>query len=216
MARLLSERPRRKGAKLPSPKQQVARAQRRALARLRWYGNSVRDLQLLSGCAGWYRGHGCGRAGLVPLRWVFVHDPLGGRDDYFYSTDPNLRPGQIVECFAARWSIEVTFQEIRAHLGFESTRQWCGNSVRRAGALLLGLFSVVSLIYGELARQQKVKVHTTACYHKSSPTFADALAAVRTLLWEQIILPHAPGSHLVAKIPPALRELLLEHLTAAA
>ena len=48
-----------------------------------------------------------------------------GREDYFYSTDPSLRPEQIVELFAGRWAIEVTFEEVRAHLGFETTRHWC-------------------------------------------------------------------------------------------
>ncbi|MDB5174076.1 MAG: hypothetical protein JWN51_2849, partial [Phycisphaerales bacterium] len=81
---------------------------------------------------------------------------------------------------------------------------------------LLGLFSIVSLIYGELARRKKVKVHATPCYPKTDPTFADALASVRRLLWEEVILRHAPFGLHVAKLPPPIREVLLEHLTAAA
>jgi hypothetical protein len=81
---------------------------------------------------------------------------------------------------------------------------------------LLGLFTVVSLIYAELARQGKVKIHCTPCYRKTDPTFADALAAVRRLLWEQVILPHVPGGGIVSKLPSTIREILLEHLTAAA
>jgi hypothetical protein len=143
-------------------------------------------------------------------------DPAGGREDYFYTTDPAFRPERIIETFAGRWPIEVTFEEVRAHLGFETTRHWCENSVRRVAPCLLGLFSVVSLIYAELARQRKVIVHTTPCYHKTDPTFADALAAVRRLLWEQVILQHAPFGPHIANLPPPIRELLLEHLTAAA
>jgi hypothetical protein len=206
----------RKGKKLPLPRQSVARATLRGHATVRWYGNSVRSLELISGCGGWYRGRGHGRAALVPIRWVFVHDPQSGRDDYFYSTDTTLSPRQIVELFAGRWNVEVTFQEVRAHLGFETPRQRCQASVKRTGVLLMGLFSVVALIYAELAEQNRVKVHATPCYAKTEPTFSDALAAVRVLLWEQVILPHVPCGYLVTKLPSRLRELLLDRITAAA
>jgi hypothetical protein len=206
----------RKGRKLQTPEQAVAAATVRRTARIRWYGNSQREVQLLSGCGGWYRGRGGGRAGLVPVRWVYVHDPQSGRDDYFYSTDPTLSPQRIVELFAARWAVEVTFEEAKGHLGLETTRQWCKNSVLRSGPCLFGLFTVVSLLYAELAKNQKVKIHGTPCYHKTAPTFSDALAAVRRLAWEQIILPHTRGGSLVTQLPKPLRELLLDQLTAAA
>ena len=208
----------RKGRKLPGPRQAVSRANRWMPVPVRWYGNRTRRLQMLSACAGWYRGRGNGRAGLVPIRWVFTHDPCQRRDDYFYSTDPSLSPAQILESFAGRWNLEVTFEEVRAHLGFETTRMRCENSVKRAGAMLLGLFSVVSLIYRQIANNPKGKVtiHGTPCYHKTDPTFADALAAVRTMLWQEVILQHAPGGWLVTKLPISTRRLLLDHLAAAA
>jgi hypothetical protein len=205
----------RKGKKLPGPAQAVAQAKNRARVTLRWYGNSKRRVEMLGGCAGWYRGRGKGRAALIPIRWVFVHDTLEGRDDYFYSTDPAMTPQQIVQSFASRWNIEVTFEEVRAHLGFESTRMRCQNSVKRAGAMLLGLFSVVSLIYARIAGEQKVTVYGTPCYHKTNPTFADALAAVRKLLWTQTILQHVPGGVYVAKLPLPAWKMLLDHLAAA-
>ena len=208
--------PPRKGRKLPNPAQTVAAATSRRHARLHWYGNSVRDLELLGGCGGWYRHRGSGRAALIPVRWVYVQDPTSGREDFFYTTDPSLRPQQIVELFAGRWAIEVTFEEARAHLGLETTRHWCRSSVLRVAPCLLGLFTVVSLIYAQLAREGKIKVHATPCYRKTAPTFADALAAVRRLLWEQVILQHTPGGGCLAKLPPPLRETLLEHVTAAA
>ena len=194
----------------------LAAAANRQHQRLRWYGNSQRDVELLSGCGGWYRGRGDGKAGLVPVRWTFVHDPQGERDDYFYSTDPTLTSRQIVELFAARWAVEVTFEEAKGLLGFETTRQRCEKSVLRSGPCLLGLFSVVSLIYAELAKAGKVKGYGTPCYAKCNPTFADALASVRRLFWERIILLQAPHGRLATKLPATLKELLLEHLAAAA
>jgi hypothetical protein len=212
-------RGRRKGGRLPAPGDSVksARGCRRRLARVRWYGGRERELELLGGCGGWYRGRGNGRAALVPIRWACTRDPRAPeREDYFYATDPALTGEQIVERFAARWAVEVTFEEARAHLGFESTRQRCANSVRRAGPCLMGLFTVVGLVYAELAKAGRVRVHGTPCYHKAAPTFADALAAVRRLLWEQVILSHAPGGSLVTQLPDATRDWLLEHLAAAA
>jgi DDE superfamily endonuclease len=209
-------RKKRKGRKLPGPRQAVAQAQCRARASVRWYGSSVRELEMLSGCGGWYRGRGGGRAALIPIRWVFTHDPQEDHDDYFYSTDPTQSPVQIIESFAGRWNMEVSFEEIRAHLSFESTRMRCENSVKRAGALLLGLFGIVSLIYARIAHEKKVKVYGTPCYHKTNPTFADALAAVRKMLWQKVILQHVPGGPLVAKLPLPAWQMLLDHLAAAA
>ena len=39
-------------------------------------------------------------------------------------TGPAADPAQILEWFVLRWQLEVTFQEVRAHLGVETQRQW--------------------------------------------------------------------------------------------
>lgn len=38
---------------------------------------------------------------------------------------------QILDWFVRRWQIEVTFQEVRAHLGVETQRQWADLSIAR-------------------------------------------------------------------------------------
>ena len=54
-----------------------------------WYGGKTRRVELVSGAGQWYKGG----AGLVPVRWVHVHDVQGThRDEYLYPTDPTLRP----------------------------------------------------------------------------------------------------------------------------
>ena len=35
-----------------------------------------------------------------------------------------IQLGQILEWFTRRWQIEVTFEEVRKHLGLETQRQW--------------------------------------------------------------------------------------------
>jgi hypothetical protein len=205
-----------KGLRLPAPQASVAAAKKLREATLPWYGQSRRNVQMLSACAGWYRCRGSRRGAIVPIRWVFVRETLHQTEAYLYSTDPTLTAEAIIAGFASRWSIEVTFQEVRAHLGFATPRQRCRRSVLRTGPCLLGLFSLVSLIYARLAADKSVKLRTTCCYGKNDPTFADALAAVRRVTWEQIILPRTAGMSVVTQLAPKLKELLLDHLTAAA
>jgi len=156
-------RPRQKGRKLPPPETTVARG-RRQPATVSWYGGRSRPVQLLSQTGLWYKGG----EGLVPVRWVFVREVTGThRDEYFYSTNPELKPAQIVSWYTARWALETTFQEVREHLGFETPRQYVAKSVLRTAPCLLGLFSVISLIFARYTRRHRIKVHATAWYAKS-------------------------------------------------
>ena len=106
-------RPRKKGAKLPSPGATVAQAPRTAM-NVPWYGGGRRDVEVVNGTGQWYKSG----EGLVPVCWVFVHDCTGThRDDYFFSTDPEMTPLAVIERITGRWSIETTFQEMRPYLG---------------------------------------------------------------------------------------------------
>jgi hypothetical protein len=207
----------RKGGKLPSPAATVKKA-RLCSATLHWYGNSLREVELFSACGGWYRPTWRGVGALVPMRWVFVRDTVGGREDWFYSTDPTLEPWQIVELFAGRWSIEATFEEVRAHLGLETTRSRVRESVLRTAPCLFGLFTLVSLLWADLLKVtgKHPRLQDTPCYHKTQPTFADALFAVRRWVWAKIILQHRPWEGLVTTCPPRLRQTLLDCLCAPA
>jgi hypothetical protein len=205
-------RPRKKGKKLPSPQEVVANS-RRVKATVSWYGGGNRRVELVSGAAQWYKGG----EGLVPIRWVFTHDIQGThRDDYFYATNPDLSAPQIVSWFTARWPIETTFQEMRTHLGFETTRQHVANSVVRTGPCLLGLFSVVCLIFAQHVRHHSVRPRCTPWYTKHEPTFADAIATVRRLLWSETIFETPPQHGTFQKLPRQLRRILLDRLSMAA
>ena len=203
-------RSRQTGRKLRCPQEQVAHAKRRQLL-VRWYGNTRRRVSVVSGKGIW-----CRRPLRAPIRWVYVHDPISRRSDYFYSTDPRMSPRRIIELFAARWSIEVTFQEVRAHLGWETTRQRSRSSVLRAAPCLMGCFSVVSLIFARQIRGRTARPRQTLCHHKTEVSFADALFTVRRLLWDQTILNQSLGHGVVAKCPASLKSLLIQHLAEAA
>ena len=200
-------RPRVKGRRLPSPRQAAAKRRHGKHATVTWYGGSTRRVELISDAGQWYR---IGQ-GLVPLRWVHVRDLQGThRDDWVYSTDPTLSPAQIVSFFTARWPIETTFQEVRAHLGFETTRQRREKSVLRMGPCLLGLFSVVCLIYAEHVKRAKASPRQTPWYAKAEPTFSDALTTVRRLLWEQTVFKQSHLHGGFQKLSPSLRQTLLD------
>jgi hypothetical protein len=205
-------RPRVKGAKLPAP-QDVVNKSRRTKATIRWYGGGQRRVEWVSGTGQWYK---VGK-GLVPVRWVFVHDLQGThRDEYFYTMDIALSPEQIISYFTARWAIETTFQEMRAHLGFETTRQRVAKSVLRTAPCLLGLFSVISLIFAEHTRRHRVRPAATAWYAKKELTFSDAMATVRRLFWLHTVFEKAPYHDAFEKLPRRLRDLLLDQLSRAA
>jgi hypothetical protein len=222
-----------KGKKLPSPADTVAAARSagglapggRVLptATVRWYGQSRRELEVLSGCGGWYRGRGNGTGALVPVRWLYTHDPQTGKEDWFFCTDPAYAPLAVVEDFAGRWSIEVTFEEGRAHLGWETTRQRCERSVLRCGPCLIGLFSLIALIFARLWRERAGErgrghwswTHQTPCYQKAEPTFADALYAVRRVLWDGCLLKHVLGPRRVTTLPCRVKRTLITYLAEA-
>jgi hypothetical protein len=205
-------RPRVKGAKLPSPAEVVVLSKLRE-TKVPWYGATERTVKIATGRGHWYRAG----QGLVPVQWVFVRDVTGTRDDiYLYCTSPGLlTPEQIVAIYTMRWNIEVTFEEVRAHLGIEGLRHWCKQSVLRLIPCLFGLFSLVTLIYNEHLKRHPVRLIQRPGYAKSEPTFADALATVRELFWTETVFQQPEFRRVWKKIPRKLRSLLLMHLCQA-
>ena len=204
-------RPRVKGGRRPKPSQAVAQAKRLSRRHVGWYGGGTRRVGVRSGTGHWYKaGHG-----LVPILWVFVKDQEGThRDEYFFTTDLALDAEAVIGHYAGRWDLETTFQEARAHLGFGTTRGRCRPTVLRAGPCLLGLYSVVALLYHALPegkRDGRVKWPG-----KVGATFSDALCAVRRWLWAEAVLPQAGAPGAFEKLPQPVRELLLTTLAPAA
>ena len=115
-----------------------------------------------------------------------------------------------------RWQLEVTFQEARRHLGFETQRQWTELAIRRTTPALLGLFSVVTLFaHGRMVRAAGA-FKRAAWYHKAHPTFADALALVRKELWANATFCGSPPETDTIKVPRAFMERLTQTLCYAA
>lgn len=121
---------------------------------------------------------------VVPIRWVIIRDPQNEYDPMvLLSTSLEVTAIQIVSWFVRRWQVEVTFEEVRAHLGVETQRQWSDKAIDRTTPILLGLFSWVTVVAHLLVERSQLSVRQTAWYTKKRPTFSDALSAVRQQLW---------------------------------
>jgi len=203
-------RPRVKGQKLPAPQDVVAITKCRP-TRVSWYGGQQRRVEIVSSTGFWYRaGHG-----LVEVRWVFVHDLQGThRDEYFFSTDPTMTPEQIVSAYTGRWSIEVTFQEMRAHLGLETTRGWSSKTVQRHAPSLFGLYSLVSLCYAGLSKRKRGSIRVSWA-GKKEMAFSDAISTVRRHLWQEWVFADTGHAAAFAKLPRSFQTLLLSALAPA-
>jgi hypothetical protein len=112
------------------------------------------------------------------------------------------------------WQIETTFQEARAHLGLETTRGWCRRTVVRAAPCLLGLYSVVALLFAALPEGEREGA--VPWPGKAVVTFSDALTAVRRWRWSSWVFPQAAGGTAVQQLPEPLQALLFAALAPAA
>jgi hypothetical protein len=171
-----------------------------------WYRGERKMLWVFSRTALWYT------PGLPPvaIRYVVVADPEGKlRMEAFFCTDLQATPVDILQWVVMRWSVEVTFEEARAHLGLETQRQWSDQAIARTTPVLLALFSLVTVLALRLSEGRKIPVPVTAWYHKAEPTFADCLALVRGHLWRARYLVNSAPEAEFMQFPREAFELLL-------
>lgn len=148
--------------------------------KLDWYDGIKRELEFFSGISFWYTP----RHDPVPIKWIVVRDPKGElRTEAFFATDLEATEKQILTWFIYRWNIEVTFEEMRAHLGFETQRQWSDLAINRTTPVLFGLFSLIVLMACELSKSKAIKIMECAWYQKTDVTFSDVIAFVRRHIW---------------------------------
>jgi hypothetical protein len=175
-------RPRKKGKRLPKLSDVLADKQTvwQQVTVTNWYGQGPTQVEITSDTAVWYH------SGMpaVPIRWVLVRDPKEKFETRaFLCTDQSAAPIQILEWFVRRWQVEVTFQEVRTHLGVETQRQWSDNAIARTTPILMGLFSWITLLAHPSQTNGKLPIRQAAWYSKSLPTFSDTIAIVRSRIW---------------------------------
>lgn len=207
-----SGRPRKKGRKLPSPQDVVARTPQHERLNVAWYGGGRRDVAVVRGTAHWYR---AGQP-LVAVLWVWVHDCTGThRDEYFFTTDVTWSVAAVIETYTGRWNIETTFQEMRAYLGLETTRGRTAQTVLRAAPCLFGLYTVVALLYVSLPAKYR-RVRTLNWPGKQDVSFSEAITAVRRWLWVEWVFAIPGHRQAFSKLSRPFQSLLLSALAPAA
>jgi hypothetical protein len=203
-------RPRVRGARLPSPQEQAAdpkAAWRRVKVAV--YGKTV-TVRVLVINALWYVAGGSGMMRLVLVRGFPGHK----RDDVFVCTDETMSAARIIETFAMRWSLEVTFHDAKGKFGFEDPQNRNERAVERTAPMALWCYSLTVLWYVTSGQSLPIARTTNALpwYPKAAPTFADMLATLRRASWaERLFDPQANDRTFRKRVQP-----LMEYLDACA
>jgi hypothetical protein len=175
-----------------------------------WYGGQRRQMQVFSRTGLWYtRGQDP-----VAIRYVLTRDPAGSLPDAaYFCTEERWLPVEVLTYVVQRWSVEVTFEEARAHLGLETQRQWSDLAIQRTTPVLLGLFSIVTLLAVQGYQAGLLVAERTAWYEKESPTFSDCIRLVRQQIWRSRIRGSSPPMTEVLQLPQMLLEALVHGLS---
>jgi hypothetical protein len=208
-------RPRLKGKRRPTLEAVLAdeRTQWTPLLVAQWYGEGPREVEVATATAVWYH---TGKPP-VAIRWVLIRDPQACcKPQALLSTNVAHTPAQMLTWFVRRWTMEVTFEEARAHLGMETQRQWNDRAIARTTPALLSLYTVITLTAQLLIEKGATCVRSTAWYRKTRPTFSDAIALVRRQLWDHIHFSTSLQETDLIKMPRAVFERFIDAVCYAA
>jgi hypothetical protein len=173
-------RPRRRGDRLPALAQRIARRRHWTDLRLVLYGRTVTP-QVCTLDALWY---GALRSQLI--RIVVVRDPSGRRRaEAFLCTDLTRDPAFILQTYAARWTLEVTFHDSKQHLGFGQAQNQTPRAVERTAPFAGLVYSLVLLWAAAHLQQGGILSWIVRPWYRSKTAvaFPDLLMALRQELW---------------------------------
>lgn len=182
-------RPRRRGRRLPPPQTTAARCRKWPSLTVSIYGRTV-TTQAFSFVALWYSplpDH--------PIRIVVVRDPSGKRKvEAFFCTDLTATPTFILEGFARRWTLEVTFHDSKQFLGFENPQSQTERAVLRTAPMAFVVYDLVLLWYADQVQHGTSPTWLVRPWYrrKSTPSFLDMLTALRQTNWQHSILESSP------------------------
>jgi hypothetical protein len=115
---------------------------------------------------------------------VLVRDALGKRpDQMFYCTCLDWDARRILSTYAARWSIEVTFENCKQLLGLEDPANRKENAVRRTAPMALVLYSLIVTWFHQVGHRHLQFPDRPWYRRKEEPSFADMLTTLRRQTW---------------------------------
>ena len=198
-------RPRTRGERLPTPTQLSATLPSRAFTTVQAdvRGTTVTRLVHTRDVL-WYR---VNKTNLVRL--VIVRDPDGHQpDDYFLTTDLTATGVEIISRYASRWAIEVAFRDVKQDLGGHQPQSWKRKGPERTAALSLWLHATTWCWYLDTHPGGHTWTPRPWYRTKATPSFLDALAALRRALWSQRITAMSRSRPENTKITEALLNTL--------
>jgi hypothetical protein len=153
----------------------------------------------------------------VEMRLVIVCDPAGQRRmEAFCCPDLQAPPGQILAWVIMRWSVEVTVEEARVHVGFETQRQWSDQAIARTTPVVWALCSLVTVLALQVSQGGPLPVQAAAWDQKAAPTVGAWLAWVRRHVWRARYAVNAAAEAACVPFPREAFDLLSKDLSLAA
>ena len=164
-------RPRKRGRRLPTPRQMLAQRTRRLTLKI--YGRRDRS-RVAEQVARVYA------VPDRPLRIVAVEPTSGGRRvQAFYSTCHEATAEQVLGWYAMRWSIEQTFHDVKQHLGFEQPQGWTRKAVERTAPTAMLLYSLIVLWFATEGHRDYRPPQRPWYRSQRHASFADMLNTLR-------------------------------------
>ena len=79
---------------------------------------------------------------------VVVRDPTGKEpDDFFFTTDLEMAPAEVLSVYGDRWAIECTYRDVEQHAHGQEPQSWKGRKPERAANLAFWLHGAAWLWY---------------------------------------------------------------------
>ena len=140
-----------------------------------------------------------------PVRLVISRDPKRvEKEAFLFTTDRTGQPAHVIARYGNRWAIEDTFKNTKQSLGAEHPQLGKRQGPLRAAAFVLALYSLVWLHYLRVRGTKPSWLPLPWRPHKTTPSFADALASLRGDLWRQRLFPHSEKRPLLNEITQTL------------
>jgi len=194
-------RPRKRGQRLANPGQMLEQRGRRITIEL--YGRSTR-MRFVDTVARVFR---------VPerdLRIVATEALAGGRGrEVFYSTCHTADAVSILQWYAQRWCIEVTFRETKQFLGFQEPQGWTRKAVERTAPTAMLLYGLIVYWFATVGHKHFRRFPRPWYTRKRNASFREMLATLRMKsISEQLsqLSLSGPGSR---KVKQTLQNLAL-------
>jgi hypothetical protein len=135
--------------------------------------------------------------GTRPVQVVLVRDKsASGYDLALVTTDLNASPAQVIERYAARWSIEVAIEDAKQEFGAGQARNRTPNAVRRTVPFQLACQAIAACWYATAGHDpadiEERRAAAPWYKTKTQPSTSDMTAKLRRVLIAARFKPYRP------------------------